>query len=72
MFEMSDCNTFTKPSKTNTKLDKCVDEMKVDVALYKQIMGSLSLCKNIHDISYIVSTISRFTSEHKKSHIVAT
>ncbi|CAJ2637748.1 unnamed protein product [Trifolium pratense] len=40
-FEMESCNPLSNPSETNTKIDECSDEEKVDPTVFRQIVGSL-------------------------------
>ena len=71
-FEMDSCNTVSNPSKTNSKLDECIKEEKVDSTMFRQIVGSLRyLCNNRPYICYSVSVISKFMHDPRKSHMVA-
>jgi len=71
-FEMKDCNTVSNPSETNSKLDECTEEEKVDSTMFRQIVGSLRyLCNSRPDICYSVSVISRFMYDPRKSHLIA-
>jgi hypothetical protein len=40
-FVTSDYNAISNPSKTNLKLKDCIDAEKIDVTVYKQLVGSL-------------------------------
>ncbi|PNX99966.1 hypothetical protein L195_g023239 [Trifolium pratense] len=71
-FEMISCNPLSNPSETNSKLDECLDEEKVDSTMFRQMVGSLRyLCNSRPDICYAVSVISRFMHDPRKSHLLA-
>ncbi|CAJ2662467.1 unnamed protein product [Trifolium pratense] len=71
-FEMESCNPLSNPSETNTKIDECSDEEKVDPTVFRQIVGSLRyVCNSRPDICYAVSVISRFMHDPRKSHMIA-
>ncbi|CAJ2645977.1 unnamed protein product [Trifolium pratense] len=71
-FEMKSCNPLSNPSETNTKIDECSDEEKVDPTVFRQIVGSLRyVCNSRPDICYDVSVISRFMHDPRKSHMIA-
>jgi hypothetical protein len=69
---MKNCNTVSNPSETNSKLDECIEEEKVNSIMFRQIVGSLRyLCNSRPDICYSVSVISRFMHDPRKSHLIA-
>lgn len=71
-FEMKSCNTISNPSKTNSKLDECTEEEKVDSIMFRQIVGSLRyLCNSRPDICYSMSVIRKFMHDPRKSHLIA-
>ena len=71
-FEMKSCNTVSNPSETNSKLDECIEEEKVDSTMFRQIVGSMRyLCNNRPDICYSVSVIRKFMHDPRKSHLIA-
>ena len=50
-FEMKDCNSVSNPSETNSRLDECSEEEKVDSTMFRQIVGSLRyLCNSRPEI----------------------
>jgi len=72
-FEMKDCNSVSNPSETNSKLDECSEEEKVDSTMFRQIVGSLRyLCNSRPNICYSVSVISKFMHDPRKPHLIAT
>jgi len=59
-FEMKKCNSVSNSYETNSKLDECSEEEKVDSTKFKNIVGSLRcLCSSRPDICYSVSVISK-------------
>ena len=70
--EMKNCNSVSNPSETNSKLDECSEEEKVDSTMFRQIVGSLRyLCNNMPGICYSVSVISNFMHDPRKSYLIA-
>ena len=71
-FIMNDSNPASSPVEPNVKLEKNGDEDKVDVTLFKQIVGSLRyLCNSRPDIGFAVGLVSRYMSEPRVSHMKA-
>ncbi|XP_050920534.1 secreted RxLR effector protein 161-like [Lathyrus oleraceus] len=71
-FELLNCKVDVTPADTNQKLDSDSDGDNVDVAMFKQLVGSLRyLCNTIPDICYAVGTVNRFMSKPKWSHYQA-
>jgi len=71
-FEMKDCYSVSNPSETNSKLDECSKEEKVDSTMFRQIVGSLRyLCNSRPNICYSVSLISKFMHDPRKPHLIA-
>jgi len=71
-FDMKNCNTVSNPSETNSKLEECITEEKVDSTMFRQIVGSLRyLCNSRPDICYSVSVISKFMHDPRKPHLIA-
>ncbi|MCI00654.1 retrovirus-related Pol polyprotein from transposon TNT 1-94, partial [Trifolium medium] len=71
-FEMNGCNSISIPSETNTKLDECSNEEKVDSTMLRQIVGTLRYVRNSRpDICYSVSVISKFMHDPRKSQLAA-
>jgi hypothetical protein len=58
-FQMTDCNTTSNSFETNSKLDECSNEERVEPTKFKQIVESLRyLCNNRPDKCFEVSIIS--------------
>jgi len=71
-FQMIDCNIASNPSETNAKLDECSNEEKVEPTEFKQIVGSLRyICNSRPYICFVVSIISKFMNDPRKSHLTA-
>ena len=71
-FRMDDSNLAPSPVKLNVKLEKHGEEDKVDVTLFKQIVGSLRYVYNSQpDIGVIVGLVGRYMSEPRVSHMKA-
>lgn len=71
-FEMNSCNSILNPSETNSKIDECNDEERVDLTVFRQMVGSLRyLCNNMPYICYSVSVISKFMHDPRKTHMIA-
>ncbi|XP_058776066.1 secreted RxLR effector protein 161-like [Vicia villosa] len=69
---MDDLNPASSPTETNLKLEKHGEEDKVDVTLFKQIIGFLRyVCNNRLDIGFRVVLMSRYMSEPRVSHMKA-
>nr|GFB57887.1 putative RNA-directed DNA polymerase [Tanacetum cinerariifolium] len=70
-FNMSDCNPVINHIVPGSKLYS--DEgPKVDVTLFKQIVGSLMYITTTRpDIQYVVNLISRFSSNPTETHFAA-
>ena len=63
-FRMDDSNPASSPVEPNLKLEKHGEEDKVDVTLFKQIVGSLRyMCNSRPDIGFAVGLVSRYMSE---------
>src|ERR1044072_7794287 len=63
-------NPASSPVEPNVKLEKNGEEEKVDVTLFKQIVGSLRyLCNSRLDIGFVVGLVSRYMSEPRVTHI---
>jgi hypothetical protein len=70
--EMNGYNSLSNPSETNSKLDECSNEEKVDSTMFRQMVGSLRyVCNNRPDICYSVSVISKFMHDPRKPHLIA-
>ncbi|MCI29981.1 hypothetical protein A2U01_0051190, partial [Trifolium medium] len=70
---MENCNKAETPMEANLKLSKGENEQAVDATLFKQVVGSLRfICNTRPDINYVVGSVSRFMSNPKASHMVAT
>ena len=71
-FIMDNSNPASSPIEPNVKLEKNGEEDKVDVTLFKQIVGSLRYLYNSQpDIGFAVELVSRYMSEPRVSHIKA-
>ncbi|GAU50842.1 hypothetical protein TSUD_232190 [Trifolium subterraneum] len=71
-FHMEHCNEVETPIEANLKLSKGEDEQAVDATLFKQVVGSLRfICNTRPNINYAVGSVSRFMSNPKASHMVA-
>ncbi|XP_058754774.1 secreted RxLR effector protein 161-like [Vicia villosa] len=71
-FRMDDSIPASSPVEPNVKLEKNGEEDKVDVTLFKQIVGSLRyICNSRPDIGFTVRLVSRYMSEPKVSHMKA-
>lgn len=69
---MLNSNTAYSLIGPNLKLEKHEDEDKVDVTLFKQILGSLTyVCNDIPDIGFSVGLVSRYMDEPRVSHMKA-
>ena len=63
-------NPASSPVEPNVKLEKNEEEEKVDVTLFKQIMGSLRYLYNSRpDIGFAVGLVSKYMSEPRVSHM---
>ena len=72
-FGMLDCKEMNSPMVTNLKLLNGDSLERVDVTLYRQIIGSLMYLKNIRlDIIFVVNTLSQYIMEPRHVHLVAT
>ena len=55
------------------KLDKCENEAAVDGTVFRQIVGSLRyICHTRPEFAFCVGMISKFMSDPRHSHMVAT
>lgn len=71
-FRMEDSNPTSSFVEPNLKLEKYKKEYKVDVTLFKQIVGSLRyVWKSRPDIGFSVGLVSRYISEPRVSHMNA-
>src|ERR1044072_2315196 len=69
-FRMDNSNLASSPVEPNVKLEKNEEEEKVDVTLFKQIMGSLRYLYNSRpDIGFAVGLVSKYMSEPRVSHM---
>ena len=69
---MDDSNPASSLVEPNVKLEKNGEEEKVDVTLFKKIVGSLRyLCNSRPDIGFIVRLVRRYMSEPRVSHMKA-
>ncbi|XP_073223366.1 secreted RxLR effector protein 161-like [Cicer arietinum] len=69
---MNSCNSISNPLETNSKIDECSEEERIDPTLFRQMVGSLRyLCNSRPDIFYSVSMISRFMHDPRKTHLIA-
>lgn len=69
---MSDSNVAFSLIEQNLKLEKHVEEDKVDVTLFKQIVGSLwYVSNNRPGIGFSVELVNRYMDEPKVSHMNA-
>lgn len=70
-FEMNNCNSISNPSETNSKIDECSEEERVYPTVFRQMVGSLRyLCNSRPDICYLVSVISKFMHDPRKTHMI--
>ncbi|XP_050919844.1 secreted RxLR effector protein 161-like [Lathyrus oleraceus] len=70
-FEMSNYNSISNPSETNSKIDECSEEERVDPTVFRQMVGSLRyLCNSRPYICYSVSVIRKFMHEPRKTHMI--
>ncbi|XP_058757406.1 secreted RxLR effector protein 161-like [Vicia villosa] len=71
-FRMDNSNLTSSLVKKNLKLEKHGEEDKVDVTLFKKIVGYLRyMCKSRPDIGFAVGVVSRYMSEPRVSHMKA-
>lgn len=67
---MVDSNLASSPIEPNLKLEKHGDEDKVEVNLFKQIVGSLRyVCNSRLDIGFSVRLVSMYMDEPNVSHM---
>lgn len=70
---MDDLNHASSIVEPNLKLENLGEEDKVDVTLFKQIIGSLRYVYNSRPyIGFLVILVSRYMDEPKVSHMKAT
>ena len=66
---MMNCKPAITPAKTGIKLGKEDDGSKIDLTMYKRLVGSLMyLTATRPDIMFAVSLISRFMKTPKSTH----
>lgn len=71
-FKMKDCNSVCTPTEVGLKLTRNGAGKKVDVTMYKQIVGSLMyLTTTRPDIMHAVSLISRYMENPTEDHLLA-
>ena len=71
-FGMLYCKEINTPMVTNMKLLNDDSLERVDVTLYRQIIGSLMYLKNTRrDICFVVNTLSQYMVEPRHVHLVA-
>ncbi|XP_058759501.1 uncharacterized mitochondrial protein AtMg00810-like [Vicia villosa] len=69
-FRMVDSNPRSSPIEPNIKLEKHRDEDKVDITLFKKIVGSLRyLCNRRSDIGFSVRLVIKYMDEPRVSHM---
>ncbi|XP_073225555.1 secreted RxLR effector protein 161-like [Cicer arietinum] len=69
---MNSCNSISNLSETNSKIDECSEEERIDPTLFRQMVGSLRyLCNSRPNICYSASVISRFMHDPRKTHLIA-
>lgn len=72
-FNLKNCNNTSTPVMANLKLSRQSDEAKVDITLFKQILGTLRYVCNIRPyINFEVRLINRFIHDPRQSHLAAT
>jgi hypothetical protein len=70
-FDMLECKSMNTPIETKLKLLVDTSSELVDVALYKQIIGSLMYLMNTRpDICFVVNTLSQYLVEPRNFHLV--
>ncbi|XP_050918539.1 secreted RxLR effector protein 161-like [Lathyrus oleraceus] len=70
-FEMNSCNSISNSSETNSKIDECSEEERVDPTVFRQMVGSLRyLCNSRPYICYSVSVIRKFMHDPRKTHLI--
>ncbi|XP_019460008.1 PREDICTED: uncharacterized protein LOC109359768 [Lupinus angustifolius] len=71
-FNMINCNPSKTPAEMNLRLGNCEEEEVVDATVFRQIVGNLRyICHIRPEISFSVGVTSRFMSNPKKSHMLA-
>ena len=71
-FGMLDCKVISTPMVTNLKLPNDDSSERVDVTLYKQIIGSLMYLTNTRPhICFVVNTFSQYMMDPRHVHLVA-
>ena len=69
---MLDCKAINTLMATNLKLSNDDSSERVDVTLYRQIIGSLMYLTNTRlDICFVVNTLSQYMVEPRHVHLVA-
>ena len=72
-FNMISCNAVMSPIEVNLRLARDESGDAVDETKFKRIIGSLRyLCNSRPDLDYSVGLVSRFMSNPKKLHMLAT
>ena len=70
ILRMDDLNPPSTPVEPNVKLEKNIEEDKVDATLFKQIVESIRyVCNSRPDIGFVVGLVSRYMSEQRGSHM---
>ncbi|KAG4961707.1 hypothetical protein JHK82_038393 [Glycine max] len=72
-FNKMECNPAETPTELNVKLVRSENETLVYGTLFKQIVGSLRfICHSRPKIAFRVGLVSRFTSDPRQQHLLAT
>ncbi|XP_019451743.1 PREDICTED: uncharacterized protein LOC109353836 [Lupinus angustifolius] len=71
-FNLIQCNSTNTPVEANLKLRSCEQEPKVDITMFRQMVGCLRfLCHSRPEISYGVDLVSRYMNSLRYSHLIA-
>ncbi|XP_051127611.1 secreted RxLR effector protein 161-like [Andrographis paniculata] len=69
---MATCKPMSTPMATNEKLQQLNDSEKVDVSLFRSLVGSLIyLTYTRPDIAFAISVVSRYMNDPRKNHFAA-
>jgi hypothetical protein len=72
-FMLLDCKAMDTPVVSNLKLLQDTTSKKMDVTLYRQMMGSLMYLMNMRpDICFSMNTLSQYMEQPMQVHLVAT
>ena len=71
-FVMMECKSMTTPMTTNLKLFGDTTFGKIDVTVYRQMIGSLMYLTNTRlDICFAVNTLSQYMVDLRQVHLIA-